>query len=119
MTPPLLHPDDSSPQDPSSLDQLLHRQLRQSVSRYFYESCDGVMQALLLSCQWQITTTADALTLVIHCPNPATHHRVLNYLPSLARYLARFGNTARIHIGSADSDAPALDIQVDDYSLTE
>jgi hypothetical protein len=119
MNPPLLHPDDSAPQEPSSFDQLLHRQLRQSVARYFYESCDGVIQALLLSCQWQMTTTVDAFTLIIHCSSINTHHRVLNYLPSLARHLAQFSPTAHIRVVSPDAAAPALDVRADDYSLAD
>lgn len=118
MTSPLLHPDDSSPLRPTPLDKLLHQQLRKSVTRYFYEACDGVMQALLMKCRWSVTTTAQSLMLVIECPDAAINSRVLDNLQTLAEYLSPFGQTARIRICPPESDSQPTEIRVDDYLLT-
>ena len=118
MTSPLLHPDDSSPLRPTPLDKLLHQQLRKSFTRHFYETCDGVIQALLMKCRWNITTTVQAWTLVIECPDAAIHRRVLDNLPALAKYLSPFGHTARIRICPPDSASQPTEVRVDEYLLT-
>lgn len=115
MNSPLLHPDDFSPSHPTSLDHQLHRQLCQSVSRHFYEACNGVMQALLLSCQWHVATSTEALLLVVKCPNPATHHRVLNHIAPLSQQFAEFGSTARICVYPPNAEGQPLEILVRDH----
>jgi hypothetical protein len=117
MTSPLLHTDDSSPLRPTPLDKRLHQQLRKSVTRYFYEACDGVIQALLMKCRWNIATTAQAWTLVIECPDAAIYRRVLDNLQVLAKYLSPFGQTARIRICPPDSATPPTEVRVDEYLL--
>lgn len=118
MTSPLLHPDDFSPLRPTPLDQRLHQQLRKSVTRYFYEACDGMIQALLMKCRWSMTPTAEALMLVIECPDEMINRRVFDHLPALAQYLSLFGSTARIRICPPDSAGLPTEVRVDDYLLT-
>lgn len=93
-----LPPDDLPPLNLTAADQTLCRQLEASVSRRFYEACDGVIQGLLCQCDWHITTKASALTLVITCSNAAANWRVLHNLVLLANHLSQFNARAKIRI---------------------
>jgi hypothetical protein len=95
---PLLPPDDLPPSQSDRTDELWRRQLEESISRYFYESCDGVLQALLIGSEWYITTQAIALTLVINCPDMPTTWRVLNYTVQIGKQLEKFSSAAKIRI---------------------
>ncbi|MEB3338650.1 MAG: hypothetical protein VKJ46_14370, partial [Leptolyngbyaceae bacterium] len=76
MTQPSLSPDDLPSVQTAQLDISLRRQLEDAISKYFYQSCDGVTQGLLISCEWYVISDARALTLVIECPDMVTHQRI-------------------------------------------
>ena len=111
MTLSSLHPDDL-PSTEISDDILLH-QLELAITKRFYEACDGVTQALLMNCEWSVTTRSPALTLIITSPDLPTHWRVLNHLVMIATHLTPFTSSARIRIcPPVGTDIP-LEIQVD------
>jgi hypothetical protein len=111
-----LSPDDLPPQQLASDDESLRQQLEGAVARYFYEACDGVIQALLCCCEWSITTQATALTLVITCPDTLTQYRVLNNIELIGTPLGQFTSSARIRICPSDDETP-LEIRVDELSV--
>jgi hypothetical protein len=99
----LFTPDDLPPAQATEQDHELAQQLRKSISRQFYEACDGVTQALLLACKWQITNESTAaLTLVIHSPDKRTNWRLLRHLVTIAQGLERFTDQAQIRICAPD-----------------
>jgi hypothetical protein len=96
-------------------------QLETAIGRLFYESCDGVTQALLLRCDWYLTTVP-VLTLVVHCPDEAMYRRALNHVLPVGDRLAQFSLQARLRICSPDDLAnlsetglpPSFEIAVSD-----
>ncbi|KAM3094976.1 hypothetical protein ACKFKG_14790 [Phormidesmis sp. 146-35] len=110
-----LVPDDLPPSEWTEQDAWLRRRLEEAVNRCFYESCDGVMQALLINCHWGFSITASALTLVIHCPDQAINLRVLNNVVAIANLLKPFSKTAKISICPPNGEA--LDVRVDEVSV--
>lgn len=109
--------DDSPPATITQLDQLLRRQLEAAVSKYFYESCDGVTQSLLISCEWYLTITATALTLVINSPNQVVNWRVLNHIVPIGGYLESFASTARIRVCPPEDVGTPVEIRVDELDI--
>jgi hypothetical protein len=98
MHQPNLPPDDLPPDQIMPIDSILRRQLESAIGRRFYEACDGVTQSLLTSCEWFVTTTTSALTLVVNCPDMPTHWRVLNNIAALTSPLERFSSGAKIQV---------------------
>lgn len=126
MNKPSLPPDDLPPSAWTEQDNFLHRKLEEAVSRYFYESCDGVTQALLTNCEWYFTITASALTLVINCSDRAINLRVINNVTAMrssspggaiAARLKAFSKSARIHIYPPDAAGIPLEVRVDETSV--
>ncbi|NJP10837.1 MAG: hypothetical protein HC866_16305 [Leptolyngbyaceae cyanobacterium RU_5_1] len=112
-----LDPDDLPPAQLDQADSILCRQLEESISRHFYENCNGVTQALLLSCEWYIATNSDALMLVITCPDMMTNWRVLNNVVLIGNVLERFVSSAKIRVcPPADAGVP-FEIRVDEISV--
>jgi hypothetical protein len=95
-------------------DETLRQQLELAITKRFYETCDGVTQALLMNCDWAITTRAIALTLVITSFDSAIHWRVLNHLTIISTYLAPFTNKARIRVNPLTGSELPLEIRVDE-----
>lgn len=93
-----LPPADRPDPNDEDLDRLLRRQLEASLSKHFYESCNGVTQGLLTSGEWSLTNTGASLMLGLHCPDQSTHWRVLNNISHFGSQLAVFSKNARIHI---------------------
>jgi hypothetical protein len=116
MNKSFLPPDDLPSSEWTEQDAYLHRKLEEAVNRCFYESCDGVTQALLTNCQWWFTITASALTLVIHCKDQAINRRVENNVVAIANLLKPFSKTARIQICRPDGEMPP-DMGVDEISV--
>lgn len=110
-------PDDLPSPEFGNDDKVLKRCLEESIRRYFYESCDGVMQGLLLRSEWSLTTTSDALTLVILCPDMITNWRVLNNIVPLGNKLGQFVSNAKIRICPPDGMGTPFEIRVDEISL--
>lgn len=117
MFEPSLPPDDLPPTEALQSDRTLHHQLEEAVNKHFYETCDGVTQALLVNCQWSITITAAALTLVIHCPDIATNWRVLNNVVSIGSVLEVFSPTAHIRVYPPPDSGIPLEVRVDEISV--
>lgn len=98
MTKSFLPSDDLPPSPVTELDHQLRRKLEEAISRYFYESCNGVIQALLTNCEWYFTARADALMLVINCSDAAINARVSNNLSAIVNQLVQFAARAKIRV---------------------
>lgn len=109
--------DDLPPSQISELDRILRRQLEASTAKHFYESCDGVTQSVLSSCEWSITTNSSALMLVINCPDLALNWRVLNNIVPIGTRLAQFSSRAKIRVCPPDESGTPFEIRVDEISL--
>jgi hypothetical protein len=112
-----LSPDDLPPTASLQQDDLWRRELEQSIGKHFYESCNGVMQALLMSCEWDFTTQASALTLVIGCPDRNIYERVLNNITAIGTRLELFMSHARIHIDPPVGQGSPLEVWVSELSI--
>ncbi len=116
MNHPSLPSDDLPPLKLEETDSSLSRQLEEALSRYFYESCDGVTQALLTNCEWYFTTISTAPTLVINGANQAMSQRVINHIVAISTALLHFSTSTRVLIGSFTEDEPFTEIRVDEIS---
>ncbi|MEM9906749.1 MAG: hypothetical protein AAF921_17155 [Cyanobacteria bacterium P01_D01_bin.44] len=114
MTHASFHADDLPPAQLSRQDRIWHYQLEAATGKRFFEICGGSLQALLMSCQWKVSSTAQALILEIHCPQPPTKQRVLNHIKPLGRQLAQFSPRAVIRITTPEADP--LEIRVDELT---
>ncbi len=94
-------------------DLTLRRQLESAAGRWFYESCDGVTQALLLGCSWHLTTHAPALTLVIDCPSESMYWRVLNHLTALGDRLSHLSSQGYIRVCPPPELGTPVEMRVD------
>ena len=108
--------DDLPPLKLEESDSSLNRQLEEMLSRYFYESCDGVIQALLTNCEWYFTTVSTAPTLVINGADRAMSQRVLNHVVAIATALLYFSASARVLIGSSSDAKTLAEIRVNEIS---
>ncbi|MEO0536264.1 MAG: hypothetical protein AAF215_20620 [Cyanobacteria bacterium P01_A01_bin.123] len=120
MTPPFLPPEALPPEDlppkvTTDWDAGLRRQLELSTSKHFFESCNGLIQSLLLECRWTIST-AEVLLLVIHCPDSLTNWRVLNHMAAIAHPLAEFSPHAKIRVYPPSGEGAPFDMRVDERS---
>ena len=114
MTQASFHADDLPPTQLSRQDRIWHRQLEAVAGKRFFETCDGPVQAMLMTCQWKISSTAAALILVIQCSGERNKQRVLNYIKPLGRQLAKFSPHAVIRIVTPETTTAPLDIRVDE-----
>ena len=108
--------DDLPPLQLEETDSSLSRQLEEALSRYFYESCDGVTQALLTNCEWYFTTISTTPTLVINGANRDMSQRVINHILAIAEALSKFSISARVLIGSTTDADLLIEIRVDEIS---
>lgn len=118
MTQPFLSPDDL-PSASSNIDRILRQQLEESVGKHLYEACDGVMQALLTSCEWYITTQTGVLMLVISCPDMPTNWRVLNNIVSIGQQLEQFAKSAELRICPPEGMGIPFDIKVRELPVVQ
>jgi len=109
--------DDLPPACPDQSDTLLRRQLEEAVGKYLYQSCDGVTQGLLISCEWYISTLNGELMLVINCPDMATNWRILNNVVPIARQLERFSSQAKLRIAPPSDMGVPYEIRIDEISI--
>ena len=112
-----LNGDDSHPIQPTSADIILRQQLEDSISRYFYEACDRTIQNLLSNCRWYVTTHANALTLVIECPDQVTNWRVLQQIVPMGTLLYGIINSAKIRVCPPESQVVPFEMRVDELSV--
>ncbi|MBC7823078.1 MAG: hypothetical protein H7126_04235 [Candidatus Parcubacteria bacterium] len=108
--------DDLPPLKLEETDSSLIRQLEEALSRYFYESCDGVTQALLTNCEWYFTTISTVPTLVINGADSAMNQRVFNHIVAIATALSEFSISAKVVIGSTIGQEAFVEIRVDEIS---
>jgi len=108
--------DDLPPVETESMDDLLQRQLEESVMKHFYEACDGVTQGLLLRCEWRIASMVDALTLEILCPDMMTNWRVMNNVVPLGNTLKQFVPSAKVRICPPPDAGLPFEVRVDEVS---
>jgi hypothetical protein len=112
MTLSSLHPDDLPSTELS--DGSLLQELELAIAKQFYEACDGVTQALLMNCEWSVTTRSPTLMLLIVSPDQATHWRVLNHLTMISTHLAPFTSSAKIRISLPLNEETPIEIRVDE-----
>ncbi len=117
MTKSLLPPDDLPPLETMQADKVLNRQLEDSLSKHFYETCDGVTQALLLSCEWYLTLKSGELNLVIDCPTMSLNWRVLNNMVLIGNALEHFAQSAKIRICPPEGMGLPFELRVDEISV--
>lgn len=110
-----LPPEDHAPGSYSNLDVLLRRQLELSTRKHFFEACDGSTQSLLMECDWDMSV-AEALLLVIHCPDVLTNWRMLNRMTQMAETLSQFSPMAKIRICPPTGEGDPFDMRVDERS---
>ncbi len=108
--------DDLPPLKREETDSSLSRQLEEALSRYFYESCDGVTQALLTNCEWYFATISTVPTLVINGANSAMNQRVFNHIVAIATALSEFSVSAEVVIGSSVGQEAFAEVRVDEIS---
>jgi hypothetical protein len=109
--------DDSHPIQPTSADIILRQQLEDSISRYFYEACDRTIQNLLSDCRWYVTTHANALTLVIECPDQVINWRVLQKIVPMGTLLYGIVSSAKIRVCPPESQGVPFEMRVDELSV--
>ncbi|MBW4559117.1 MAG: hypothetical protein KME59_25000 [Trichormus sp. ATA11-4-KO1] len=109
--------EDSHPMQPTSADIILRQQLEYSISKYFYEGCDRTIQNLLSNCRWYVTTRANAMTLVIECPDQVTNWRVLQQIVPMGTLLYSIISSAKIRVCPPDSQGIPFEMRVDELSV--
>ncbi len=113
----LFNNDDSHPIQLTSADIILRQQLEHSIGRYFHNACDRAIQTLLSSCRWYVTTHANALTLVIECPDPITNWRVLQKMVAMATVLGEIVSSAKIRVCPPEKEGMPFEMRVDELSV--
>lgn len=109
--------EDSHPMQPTSADIILRQQLEYSISKYFYEGCDRTIQNLLSGCRWYVTTQANAMTLVIECPDQITNWRILQKIVSMGTLLNSIMSSAKIRVYPPESQGIPFEMRVDELSV--
>ncbi|AFY30633.1 hypothetical protein [Calothrix sp. PCC 7507] len=109
--------DDSHPMQLTSADIILRQQLEYSISRYFYEACDRIIQNLLSNCRWYVTTHATVMILVIECPDQVTNWRVLQKIVSMGTLLGQIVSDAKIRVCPPESQGIPFEMRVDELSV--
>ncbi|MEH2290277.1 hypothetical protein [Nostoc sp.] len=112
-----LNSDDSHPIQPTSADIILRQQLEDSISRYFYDACDRMIQNLLSNCRWYVTTHANALTLVIECPDTVTNWRILQQIVPMGTLLYGIISSAKIRVCPPEIQGIPFEMRVDELSV--
>ncbi len=109
--------DDSHPIQLTSADIILRQQLEYSISRYFYEACDRIIQNLLSNCRWYVTTHDTVMILVIECPDQVTNWRVLQKIVSMGALLGQIVSDAKIRVCPPESQGIPFEMRVDELSV--
>ncbi|MFQ4141508.1 hypothetical protein [Chlorogloeopsis sp. ULAP02] len=117
MTNYCLNHDDSHPTQLTSADIILRQQLENSISTYFYDACDRTIQNLLSICRWYVITCANAMTLVIECPDQITNWRVLQKIVPMATVLGEIISSAKIRVCPPTNLGMPFEMRVDELSV--
>lgn len=110
-------PADDVPSSLTHQDQIWHQQLEEAIARCFYESCDGVLQALLMACDWHLSLTSGELTLYLTCHDLSTNWRVLHNTRPIGRQLSRFTPNARIRVQADIEMGIPIDLHINELPL--
>lgn len=102
---------------PTSADIILKQQLEYSISRYFYQGCDRIVQNLLSNCRWYMTTEASALTLIIECTDQVTNWKILQKIVPMASILYGIVSSAKIRVCPPDPNSTPFEMRVDELSV--
>lgn len=114
-----LSPEDQPPQQLSSQDRELRRQLDQFLTQRFRDQIlqsEITLQLSLSQCDWYITTAANVVTLVIECPNEAINWQILHQVQPLGAVMKALSNDAKLRICPPDGSEP-FEIRVDELSV--
>lgn len=111
------HDDDLTPIQLTSADIILRQQLESSISKFFYSACDRSIQGLLSRCRWYFTNHAQAITLVIECPDEVTNWRILQKLVAMGTWLEQFVSSAKIRVCPPESQGAPFEMRVDELSV--
>ncbi|TBR61860.1 hypothetical protein B4U84_14145 [Westiellopsis prolifica IICB1] len=117
MNKEFLPKDDLHPLQLTSADIILRQQLENSISCYFYNACDRTIQKLLSSCRWYILSHANALTLVVECPDQITNWRVLQKIVPMAAILGDIINSAKIRVCPPKKQGLPFEMRVDELAV--
>ncbi|WP_017716703.1 hypothetical protein [Kamptonema formosum] len=117
MNNPLLPADDLPSPNATAIDKLLRQQLEDSASTYFYEACDRPRQILLSACQWSVTASAQATTLVIECPDLVLNWLILRNLVEFGTVLEQFGSSSKIRICPPPGMGTPFEMRVEEISI--
>ncbi|WP_353932350.1 hypothetical protein WJM97_07125 [Okeanomitos corallinicola TIOX110] len=109
--------DDKRPMQATSADIILRQQLEYSISRYFYEGCDRIIQNLLSHCRWYMTTESSVLTLVIECPDQVSNWKLLQKIVPMASIIYGIVSSAKIRVCPPDANAVPFEMRVDELSV--
>ncbi|KYC41834.1 hypothetical protein WA1_17580 [Scytonema hofmannii PCC 7110] len=116
MNPSFLSPDDMPPAKATLFDQMLYRQLEETTSKRFYQTCGPITRALLSSCHWYFQTNADTLTLLIICYDVESYWHISNAIPSLLKRLKLFSNKAKMRLCPPTELGIPWEIEVNEIS---
>jgi hypothetical protein len=109
--------DDSHPMQLTSADIILRQQLEYSISKYFYEACDRIIQDLLSDCRWYVTTQASVMVLVIECTDQVTNWRILQKIVPMAALLGKMVSDAKIRVCPPEGQGMPFEMRVDELSV--
>ncbi len=111
--------DDLPPAQATAEDGALRRSLERAIGKLFYESCGGVLQGLLIPCEWYFSNQNLVLTLYIHCPDHEKCLRVMNNIHEISQVLGNLTTYARVQVDSPrEEDAVLLEVQLDQFSAS-
>jgi hypothetical protein len=116
MPNPFLSPDDL-PAEVTEDDRILRRQLDETLTQRFGQLCDEFTKSLLSPCDWYVTTYANAVTLVINCPDSATNWRLLHHVQTLSTQLEPFSQSAKIRVCPPAGTGAPFEIRIDERSI--
>jgi hypothetical protein len=106
---------DFSPDDflvqPSS-DDALHQQLGEAIAKRFYQTCSGITQLILSSCEWQITKEADCLSLIVICANDMDYWHFISNLPEIESKIKQFTNHFKVQIFSSLTNRIPFEVEM-------
>ena len=111
-----LPPEDLPPAVITASDVSLQRQLVSSLNQRFFEACGGLLQAVIMQCEWKVYI-ADVLTLEVHCSETLSHRKMLNHITPIASRLAQFSRQAKVVGSSPSATEPPLEMRVDEWSV--
>jgi len=111
-----LYSDDLPIYEISLRDQLLLRQLEESIGKKFFQACDSISRTLLTSCHWYFSTNTGVLALEIVCHNHESYWFVQHALFQLGMTLTKFTNKAKINIHPPQGEGEPWSMKVNTSS---